>query len=355
MARVGDIFSEVSQALEKKGFYCGYVTGRSRGQYTLPMEAVVRLFEEDGSKRMVILVREYRPKDSDLFSHPDMEQGVRRLAYQAAVGEVATGVLHNIGNLLNSVNIGTQHLFEIVDDTKIPKLLRANELFKKNFHCIQDYVNNDPGGKHLLSFYENVSEFLAQDQNMIKEELLELKKYMALIKDLIETQQDYARRGKGRAKLLLPKLIDRALRVENAALKKDHITVLKDYKDDGLIFARTSKVLHIFLNLFKNARESMVARDAKDRNLFVSVSRAEDHSLEVRVRDNGVGIAPEHLTSLFDYGFSTKQDGHGFGMFSCLQSMEELGGSIEAFSDGPSRGAEFKLVFPPYRPDSGSN
>jgi signal transduction histidine kinase len=64
------------------------------------------------------------------------------------------------------------------------------------------------------------------------------------------------------------------------------------------------------------------------------------------VIDNGEGIAAENLTRIFAHGFTTKKDGHGFGLHSCVLAAREMGGSLLAASDGPGRGAAFTLVLP---------
>jgi signal transduction histidine kinase len=68
--------------------------------------------------------------------------------------------------------------------------------------------------------------------------------------------------------------------------------------------------------------------------------------VKVSVCDNGIGIAPDHLTSIFNHGFTTKKDGHGFGLHSGANAAKEMGGTLTARSEGPGRGAEFTLELP---------
>jgi two-component system, NtrC family, sensor kinase len=75
-----------------------------------------------------------------------------------------------------------------------------------------------------------------------------------------------------------------------------------------------------------------------------------DAFVRIAVADNGVGIPPEHLTRIFSHGFTTRKDGHGFGLHSGAIAARELGGTLSAHSDGPGTGATFTLALPLTRP-----
>jgi signal transduction histidine kinase len=68
--------------------------------------------------------------------------------------------------------------------------------------------------------------------------------------------------------------------------------------------------------------------------------------VHIVVSDNGVGIAPETLVRVFEHGFTTKKDGHGFGLHGAALTAQELGGTLSAASEGPGRGATFTLDLP---------
>jgi signal transduction histidine kinase len=68
--------------------------------------------------------------------------------------------------------------------------------------------------------------------------------------------------------------------------------------------------------------------------------------VRISVTDNGVGIRPEHLTHIFEHGFTTRKDGHGFGLHSGAIAAKEMGGSLAVYSAGPDQGATFTLSLP---------
>jgi signal transduction histidine kinase len=66
----------------------------------------------------------------------------------------------------------------------------------------------------------------------------------------------------------------------------------------------------------------------------------------IRVEDNGIGIPPENLTRIFSHGFTTRPDGHGFGLHIGAINAREMGGSLSVASEGTGRGATFTLILP---------
>jgi signal transduction histidine kinase len=70
------------------------------------------------------------------------------------------------------------------------------------------------------------------------------------------------------------------------------------------------------------------------------------NTLRISVIDNGIGIPAENRTRIFNHGFTTRKDGHGFGLHSGALAATEMGGSLSVHSDGPMTGAAFTLELP---------
>ena len=68
--------------------------------------------------------------------------------------------------------------------------------------------------------------------------------------------------------------------------------------------------------------------------------------LEIEVEDNGCGIRDEDLQRIFHHGFTTKKNGHGFGLHVSANAATEMGAKLHVHSDGPGRGASFFLDIP---------
>ena len=112
------------------------------------------------------------------------------------------------------------------------------------------------------------------------------------------------------------------------------------------------KVLQILVNLISNAKYALSDSDAKERQLTIAISRqpsrasSDDGFAEVSITDNGIGIARENLIRIFGHGFTTKKNGHGFGLHSGALAAKEMGGSLSVQSAGPGKGATFTLSLP---------
>ena len=72
--------------------------------------------------------------------------------------------------------------------------------------------------------------------------------------------------------------------------------------------------------------------------------------MKISYIDNGIGIPADNLTRIFGHGFTTRKEGHGFGLHSGALAAKELGGALTVESDGPGKGATFTLEFPIQRP-----
>jgi C4-dicarboxylate-specific signal transduction histidine kinase len=117
------------------------------------------------------------------------------------------------------------------------------------------------------------------------------------------------------------------------------------------------KVMQILVNLMRNATESLESSAAGERQLRVGLRVVGPERVRFEVQDNGAGITAENLTRIFGFGFTTKKDGHGFGLHSSAVSAREMGGTLTAESEGLNRGAKFVLELPftvPVRSDKES-
>ena len=121
---------------------------------------------------------------------------------------------------------------------------------------------------------------------------------------------------------------------------------MREFEDVPPINVEKHKVLQILVNLMRNAKYACDESGRADKRLTVRVANGDGRRPRYRVMDNGVGIPPENLTRIFNHGFTTRKDGHGFGLHSGALAAEEMGGSLQVHSDGLGRGATFMLELP---------
>jgi PAS domain S-box-containing protein len=265
---------------------------------------------------------------------------------QAGMAEVATGVLHNVGNVLNSVNVSSTLICDQVRNSRAARLKDVVLLLNKNSTDLGSFITNDPKGKIIPGYLNSLSERLAAEQQDLLKELELLTKNVEHIKEIVAMQQNYARVSGIIESLSVRNLLEDALQMNAAALARHGVLVIRDFHEVPVISVDKHKVLQILVNLIRNAKYAIDAAARREKRLSVAIRMNDRQSIEITVADNGIGIAPENLTRIFSHGFTTKRDGHGFGLHSGALAAKEMGGSLSAFSEGPGKGATFVLQLP---------
>jgi PAS domain S-box-containing protein len=264
----------------------------------------------------------------------------------AGMAEVATSVLHNVGNVLNSVNVAAQLLREKLQQSRVASLVKAATLIRKHSAHLSEFLSNDPKGKHLPEFLTEVSECLAKERDEMLGEIAELNKKIDHIKDIVAMQQNYANVSGVVEIVKVSELAEDALRMNAGALSRHNVQVIRDYDPQvPEISVDKHKVLQILVNLIRNAKYACDESNRPDKQLTLRI-HGEKERVRITVLDNGVGIPPENLTRIFNHGFTTRKDGHGFGLHSGALAAREMGGCLTAHSDGPDTGATFTLELP---------
>jgi NO-binding membrane sensor protein with MHYT domain len=270
-------------------------------------------------------------------------------ARQAGMAEIANNVLHNIGNVLNSVNVSAGLIGDRMRDSKTQGLAKAVQLMNEHAANLGDFFTRDEKGKTLPGYLNKLVAALAAEKQSIAQELASLTKSIDHIKDIVATQQSYSGSTSVTEPVQINDLMEDALRMNTASIARHQITVLKDFADMPLLLLDRHLVLQILVNLIGNAKHAMDAVPERSHQITLRVRLAEpveEPRLTIRVEDDGEGIAPENITRLFAHGFTTRKNGHGFGLHSCALAAKEMLGNITAHSDGLGKGAAFTLDLP---------
>ncbi|WP_411829978.1 sensor histidine kinase [Pseudomonas frederiksbergensis] len=265
---------------------------------------------------------------------------------QAGMAEIATTVLHNVGNVLNSVNVSAELVSNQMRSSKAQGLGKVAQLMKEHIDDLGDFLTTDPKGKMLPDYLARLAEVVTVEQQGIIDELGQLTKGIDHIKTIVTAQQSYAVAVSIVETVPVAELIDDALRMSTGSSASQQMTVVKEIADLPLLSLDRHRVLLILVNLIRNARQAF--EGVVDRNPCVTfgASLTDGPTLRITVADNGKGIAPELMGRLFSHGFTTRKDGHGFGLHSCALAAQEMGGSLTVRSDGVGQGASFILDIP---------
>jgi C4-dicarboxylate-specific signal transduction histidine kinase len=259
----------------------------------------------------------------------------------AGMAEVATGVLHNVGNVLNSVNVSSTLLADRLRKSRAINVSRAAELMKSRNGDLAQWLTEDPKGKMLPSYLADLGAHMAAEHAEMTTELELLVKNVEHIKEIVAMQQNYAKVSGFIEILPVEKLMEDALQMNAAAFERHGVRVVRNFETVPNVRVDKHKVLQILVNLLRNAKYAM--DECEERRLDLEIKRASDSRVSVTMRDTGCGIPHENLTRIFSHGFTTKKDGHGFGLHSGAIAAKEMGGILTAESEGAGHGATFML------------
>jgi ligand-binding sensor domain-containing protein/signal transduction histidine kinase len=281
-----------------------------------------------------------------------MQQEVERVhrelletSRMAGMSEIATNVLHNVGNVLNSVNISAALVTENVKRSKLGNLAKVTVLLKEHENDLGTFMTRDPKGRQLPCYLAKLSELLQADRTMTLQELDSLRKNIEHINEIVAMQQNYANISGVKEIVNVHSLVEDSLRMNLGAMERHGVKVIRDFQPVPPINIEKHKILQILVNLLRNAKYACDDSGRTDKRLTVRVANGNGR-LKISVADNGVGIARENLTRIFNHGFTTRKNGHGFGLHSGALAAKEMGGSLMVHSDGPGKGATFTLELP---------
>lgn len=264
----------------------------------------------------------------------------------AGMAEVATDVLHNVGNTLNSINVSCALILDRVKERSFANLAKIPELLRQNTGQLELFLTSNPQGKCIPEYLDVAAQTFQEDQSFLIDELTQLRRHIEHINQIVSMQQSYARVAGLEEALDIRQLIEDAIEINAAGLDRHDVHVRREIESLPLILVDKHKVLQILVNLVSNAKYALSESGRADKLLTVQARTEDDGFISLSVEDNGIGIAAENLTRIFGHGFTTRRGGHGFGLHSGALAARELGGSLSAHSEGPGKGATFKLRLP---------
>lgn len=282
-------------------------------------------------------------------AHAELEEAQKRLielSRLSGMAEVATGVLHNVGNVLNSINVAANLVTDRLRNSRIRQLDGLARMLSENQDNIGDFLTKDLRGQRALPYFSKLCEHLAQERDELGKELQGLVQHVGHIKEIVAMQQTYARTSGLLEKVPFQVLLHDALSIVGPGFERHGIVLTKEVEDLPPMVTDRHKVLQVLLNLLRNAKDAVKAVSNGPRQITVRVCAVNKECMKFQVVDSGIGIAPENLARIFSHGFTTKKDGHGFGLHSGALAAQQLGGSLRAESEGLGRGASFTLQLP---------
>jgi C4-dicarboxylate-specific signal transduction histidine kinase len=268
------------------------------------------------------------------------------ISRKAGMADIANGVLHNIGNVLNSLNVSAGIVSDRVKGLNIDGLKKVLTLFESKSTDLGTYLISDPKGKLTLPYLAKLAASIDTHREEISQELQSILKHVDHIKDIVRSQQSYAG-AFGLIETCEPHaLFHDALSFVLDSMQRHNIAIKEDFENVSNIQVERSRLIQVLVNLIKNAKEALLMSDVSGPEIKLRVKDSTRGTILFQVTDNGIGIAAEHLTKIFSQGFTTKASGHGFGLHASANLAKEIGGNLSASSEGRGYGATFTLEVP---------
>ncbi|GEM_PF-6958999 len=265
-------------------------------------------------------------------------------AHQAGIAEMATGVLHNIGNILTGVVISTNNLRTEYFGSAIAQLTRVEEILVSNKDNMTEFLLNDEKGKKIPKFFVLLSQQLNSEYEHCQQTLLKMKQGLNIVNETIQMQQSHASIGFYEQNIDLEEELESILSLYINSIERGGIEIVRQYQSVRSVKAQRAKIGNVISNLIKNARDATFNSEG-ELQITLSIGLNVNSQPFLSVADTGCGFDEEVGNKIFDYGFTTKDKGNGFGLHHSANAMREIGGELTAFSAGLNQGAIFTMTF----------
>lgn len=263
-------------------------------------------------------------------------------AREAGKAEFATTVLHNVGNILNSINISCAGIAERITNSRLSGLIKANTLLASHRGDLATFLSSDQRGARLPEYYGKLGDILLREHQDLGQEIEQVQRRIELMREIIETQQFFAKPDMVALSVDISSVTDESLAVQGDLIERYDIKVRKAYQLEDQVKVHQPLLVHVLVNLIKNAIEAM--QSAPVRELILETGRLQDGRPFCRIIDSGEGM--DDVSRIFQSGYTTKKNGHGYGLYFCHKAIEAMGGMLTAESDGLQMGSCFSVVFP---------
>ncbi|STX29715.1 sensory box histidine kinase/response regulator [Legionella beliardensis] len=268
------------------------------------------------------------------------------MARKAGMAEVASNVLHNVGNTLNSVNVSASLIIEHLRNINLQNLHDLNNLISEHQQDLGQFITTDVRGLKIPVFLKKMADYWQSEFQLANSELNQLVQNIQHIKNIIAAQQKLSGLTNFEELVSIEDVIDEALIIVSVNFNRHNITVKKEYVKLKPVYIDKSKLTQILINLIDNAKQALLASNQKDKTITLRLELLSENKFCIEVIDNGIGIGLQNLDKIFTHGFTTKKTGHGFGLHASAIAAAEMKGSLKVSSEGEGKGAAFKISLP---------
>ena len=317
------------------------ITWRDREGGLRTVEFSVTDTEWEGLPACLVLLNDITARKVAEQERESLYRQLLDASRQAGMAEIAISVLHNVGNVLNSVTVSAGLIVDNLRQSRLPALQKAVDVLSEEAGPAMSSARS----RQALDYLSLLAQHLGDERQHLMAEFQEIHDRIDHIKAIINQQQTYALNyGPAKERVVLAQLLDDAIAMHFT--DPGGVEIQRDYQPLPPLYCDKHSLLQILVNLIRNAQQALQASGQTNRRLHINIHRCAPDRVCITISDNGIGIDREHLTRVFEFGFTTKTDGHGFGLHASANLAREMGGALQGYSDGPGCGAVFTLELP---------
>ncbi len=297
---------------------------------------------------MQLTFQQAQERNQLIAERTDLHHRLSDAAYKTEMAQIASTVLHNVGNVLTSVTVAANLMESTIGQSAVTLVNRMAKLMKEHDKDLGTFLTQDPKGQRIPQSLEKLGNHLIEEQQTILREIEGLVRNLHHMKQVIVSHQMMGKSAGQVEPLSITDALSHAIELSFQPGDEKWMTVYRDVRPVAQVLADRHQLLQVLVNILRNAKQAMRQQPAKHHELHLSVTDQDLNETFVimTIRDSGIGIAPEHLSNMFTRGFTTKEDGNGIGLHSSLDAIQNMGGSLEVHSDGIGKGATFSLKLP---------
>jgi PAS domain S-box-containing protein len=281
-------------------------------------------------------------EEEKLQLHEQLLETSRRLG----MAEVASDVLHNVGNVLNSINVSIGVVADLFKNSMVGDVARISQLFHQHREDLGSYFSTNPKGKQIPAYLEKLSGQLVEEQRVAISELDRLRENAQHAQHCVASQQDLAKVQGITEPISVVELMDEALAVNHELLETQEIVVSREFDEIPQLIVDKHQVLEVLVDVIRNGCQAMAQVSPKQLIVRAKLIPGPPDSVCLEIQDSGVGIPTDDLTKIFGQGYNTRDGGRGMSLHNGALVAKNLGGALRAHSEGFGHGATFALELP---------
>lgn len=280
------------------------------------------------------------------INHARNFQKLSDLSHASGKGEVAREVVHNAGNVLNSINISVQHLQSLHEKSVTRTLPAIVGLMREQGDGLGEFITSDPKGRKLPDYFAQLATGVESEHQLWGQQFTELSEFVEHVRAIIQSQSASLRGDEAREPINPTKLLNRMIDMYADSIAQHEIHLNRKMGAVPACALQKHKVMQVLGNLLKNAIEALATIDATQRKLDVNLEMVGSDRFCFAICDHGPGISDELREKVFAHGFSTKEGHSGFGLHSAANLASEMHGRLTCRAGDNGVGACFRLELP---------